>query len=121
VIVIITVILLSSMDRVSGGQTTNGRSLKEADDRFLNRFLHGRSQCRPKPADFVSRLGTGPVLGKRACNRPRLRLFLLAGAELLSRPPIRSHGMPFILFHESLGRLPQFCCYRVPHFRQVSD
>jgi hypothetical protein len=27
------------MDRVSGRQTTNGRNLKAADDRFLNRFL----------------------------------------------------------------------------------
>jgi hypothetical protein len=49
VIVIITVVLLISMDRVSGRQTTNGRSLKEADDRFLNRFLHRRSQRGPKP------------------------------------------------------------------------
>jgi hypothetical protein len=49
VIMIITVVLLISMDRVSGRQTTSGRSLKEADDRFLNRFLHRRSQRRPKP------------------------------------------------------------------------
>jgi len=47
VIVIITVVLLISMDRVSSRQTTNGRSLKEAEDRFLNRFLHRRRQ-RPK-------------------------------------------------------------------------
>jgi hypothetical protein len=48
VIVIIAVVLLISMDRVSGRQTTNGRSLKEAEDRFLNRFLHRRFQRRPK-------------------------------------------------------------------------
>jgi len=49
VIVIITVVLLISMDRVSGRQTTNCRSLKAADDRFLNRFLHRRSQRRQRP------------------------------------------------------------------------
>jgi hypothetical protein len=48
VIVIIAVVLLLFMDQVSGRQTTNGRSLKEADDRFLNTFLHHRRQ-RPKP------------------------------------------------------------------------
>ena len=52
-IVIITVVLLIGMDRVSGRQTTDGRgSLKEAEDRFLNKFLHRRSQLRhrqPKP------------------------------------------------------------------------
>jgi hypothetical protein len=51
-IVIITVVLLIGMDRVSGRQTTDGRSLKEAEDRFLNKFLHLRSQLRhrqPKP------------------------------------------------------------------------
>jgi len=40
---------VSLMDRVSGRQTTNGRSLKEADDRFLKRFLHRRSQRRQRP------------------------------------------------------------------------
>ena len=49
VIVIITIVLLIGMDRVSGRQTTNGRSLKEADDRFLNRFLHRRSERRRRP------------------------------------------------------------------------
>jgi hypothetical protein len=48
-IVIITVVLLLWMDRVSGRQTTDGRSLKAADDRFLYRFLHLRSQRRPQP------------------------------------------------------------------------
>ena len=47
VIVIITVVLLISMDQVSGRQTTNGKSLKEAEDRFLSRFLHRRRQ-QPK-------------------------------------------------------------------------
>jgi hypothetical protein len=46
VVVIVTIVLLISMDRVSSRQTTNGRSLKAAEDRFLNRFLHSR---RPKP------------------------------------------------------------------------
>jgi hypothetical protein len=46
VIVVITVVLLISMDRVSSRQTTNGRNLKEAEDRFLNRFLRRRSQRR---------------------------------------------------------------------------
>jgi hypothetical protein len=46
--VIITVVLLLCMDRVSGRQTTDGRSLKAANDRFLNRFLHSR-RLRPKP------------------------------------------------------------------------
>ena len=49
VIVIITVVLLIGMDRVSGRQTTDGRNRKAADDRFLYRFLHRRSQRRPKP------------------------------------------------------------------------
>jgi hypothetical protein len=48
VIVVIFVVLLLFMDQVSGQQTTNSRSLKEADDRFLSRFLHHRRQ-RPKP------------------------------------------------------------------------
>ena len=48
VIGIIAVVLLLFMDQVSSRQTTNGRSLKEADDRFLNRFLQRRRQ-RPKP------------------------------------------------------------------------
>jgi hypothetical protein len=47
VIVIIFVVLLISMDRVSSRQTTNGRSLKEAEGRFLNRFLYRRRQ-RPR-------------------------------------------------------------------------
>ena len=49
VIVVIFAVLLISMDRVSGRQTTNGQNVKEADDRFLNRFLHHRSQRHPKP------------------------------------------------------------------------
>jgi hypothetical protein len=51
-IVVITVVLLIGMDRVNGRQTTDGRSLKEAEHRFLNKFLHRRSQLRhrqPKP------------------------------------------------------------------------
>ena len=48
VIVVITVVLLVSMDRVSSRQTTNGRSVQEAENRFLNRFVHRRRQ-RPKP------------------------------------------------------------------------
>jgi hypothetical protein len=44
VIVVIFVVLLISMDRVSGRQATDGRSLREAEDRFLNRFLHRRRQ-----------------------------------------------------------------------------
>jgi hypothetical protein len=47
-IAIITVVLLICMDRVSGRQTTDGQSLKAANDRFLNRFLHSRRR-RPKP------------------------------------------------------------------------
>jgi hypothetical protein len=43
-IVVFTVVLLIAMDRVSSRQTTDGRSLKAADDRFLNRFLRRRSQ-----------------------------------------------------------------------------
>jgi hypothetical protein len=64
-IVIITVVLLISMDRVSGRQTTNGRSLKTADDRFLNRFLHHRSQRRRATEALTTRLdrrtGCAPV------------------------------------------------------------
>jgi hypothetical protein len=48
-IMIITVVLLIAMDRVSGRQTIDGRSLKAADDRFLNRFLHRRSHRRSEP------------------------------------------------------------------------
>jgi len=47
-IVIITVVLLIGMDRVSGRQTTAGRSRKAADDRFLYRFLHRQSHRRPQ-------------------------------------------------------------------------
>jgi hypothetical protein len=47
-IVVFTVVLLICMDRVSGRQTTDGRSLKAAEDRFLNRFLHSRRR-RPRP------------------------------------------------------------------------
>ena len=46
-IVIITIVLLIGMDRISGRQTTDGRSRNAADDRMLNRFLHRRSQRRP--------------------------------------------------------------------------
>jgi hypothetical protein len=61
-IVIITVVLLIGLDRVSGRQTTDGRSLKEAEDRFLNKFLHRRSQHRrrqPKPCIPTTMLGNG--------------------------------------------------------------
>jgi hypothetical protein len=47
-IAVVTVVLLISMDRVSSRQTIDGRNRKEADDRFLNRFLHSRRR-RPKP------------------------------------------------------------------------
>ena len=45
-IVVFTVVLLIGMDRVSSRQTTDSRSMKAADDRFLYRFLHRRSQRR---------------------------------------------------------------------------
>jgi hypothetical protein len=46
VIVVIAVVLLIAMDRVSSRQTTDGQSLKAAEDRFLNKFLHRRGQRR---------------------------------------------------------------------------
>ena len=45
-ILIITVVLLISIDRSSGAHTTADSSRKVIDDRILNRFLH---RCRPKP------------------------------------------------------------------------
>jgi hypothetical protein len=45
-IVILMVVLLISMDRVSGQHTTDDRRRKAVDDRILNRFLYRR---RPKP------------------------------------------------------------------------
>jgi hypothetical protein len=42
----IAVVLLISMDLVSGQHTTDSRRRKAVDDRILNRFLHRR---RPKP------------------------------------------------------------------------
>lgn len=46
-ILVIAVVLLISIDKVSGTHTTDARRRKTADDRFLNRFLHRR---RPKPS-----------------------------------------------------------------------
>jgi hypothetical protein len=45
-IVIIAVVLLLSVDRVSGQHTTDDRRRKTVDDGILCRFLHRR---RPKP------------------------------------------------------------------------
>jgi hypothetical protein len=45
-ILVIAVVLLISIDKVSGTHTTDARRRKTADDRILNRFLHRR---RPKP------------------------------------------------------------------------
>jgi hypothetical protein len=47
-VVIIAVVLLISMDRVSGQHTTEGRRRKVVDDRILSRFLHRRSRRPPK-------------------------------------------------------------------------
>ncbi len=41
-IVIIAVVLLLSMDRVSGQHSTDGRRRKAVDDGILARFLHRR-------------------------------------------------------------------------------
>ena len=50
-ILIIAVVLLISIDRVSGRHARQiGRSVKAADDQLLNRFLYRRPQRpRPKP------------------------------------------------------------------------
>jgi len=50
-IVVVTVVLLISIDRVSGLHTTDGRRRTTVDDGILSRFLHRR---RPKPWHHTS-------------------------------------------------------------------
>jgi len=85
VIVIITVVLLIFMDRVSGRQTTNGRSLKAADDRFLNRFLHRRSQCRNATEALTTRLEMHKCPPVLVCLYPFAKAGVPAGRKLFDQ------------------------------------
>lgn len=73
VIVIITVVVLISVDRVSSRQTTNGRSLKAAEDRFLNRFLHRRSQRRQRDVRSALSRYHSWCLARDHCQRRTIR------------------------------------------------
>jgi hypothetical protein len=85
VIVIITVVLLISMDRVSGRQTTNGRSLKAADDRFLNRFLHRRSQRRNATEALTTRLEMHKCPSVLVCLYPFAKTGVPGGRKLFDQ------------------------------------